>query len=52
MTFAEAGEQFEYILIHVYRLFSFFLFEHQCGGALHIHSEMLRYCKFTSLQKL
>ena len=26
MTFAEAGEQFEYIPIHIYRLFSFLVF--------------------------
>ena len=27
MTFAEAGEQFEYISIHIYQLFSFFAFQ-------------------------
>ena len=41
MTFAEAGEPFEYILTHIYRLFSFFIFKHQCGEVLHIHSAML-----------
>ncbi len=28
MTFAEAGEQFEYIPIHIYRLFSFLTFSY------------------------
>ena len=49
MTFAEAGEQFEYIPIHIYRLFSFFLFKHRCGEALHTHSEMLEDYRITFL---
>ena len=41
MTFAEAGEQFEYIPIHIYRLFSFLAFSYI--SAVKFCSHIVRY---------
>ena len=41
MTFAEAGEQFECIPIHIYRLFSFLAFSYI--SAVKFCSHMVRY---------
>ena len=48
MAFAKAGEQFEYIHIYISTVL-FFLFKHQCGEALHTHSEMLEDYRITFL---
>ena len=50
MTFAEAGEQFECIPIHIYRLFSFLAFSYiSAVKFLLTHSEILGRYKITSL---